>query len=73
VTPILRNACESEIYAEIKALAGGATSVVGSLLPIRRYALLSDDEAIATAHAIWERTNIANLKDNIVRRGHARR
>ena len=26
-------ACESEIYAEIKALAGGATSVVGSLLP----------------------------------------
>jgi 5-methylthioadenosine/S-adenosylhomocysteine deaminase len=27
-------ACESEIYAEIKALAGGATSVVGSLLPI---------------------------------------
>jgi 5-methylthioadenosine/S-adenosylhomocysteine deaminase len=26
-------ACESEIYAEIKALAGGATSVVGSFLP----------------------------------------
>ncbi|MEI9413111.1 amidohydrolase family protein [Mesorhizobium salmacidum] len=26
-------ACESEIYAEVKALAGGATSVVGSLLP----------------------------------------
>lgn len=26
-------ACESEVYAEIKALAGGATSVVGSLLP----------------------------------------
>jgi 5-methylthioadenosine/S-adenosylhomocysteine deaminase len=26
-------ACESEIYAEIKAIAGGATSVVGSLLP----------------------------------------
>jgi 5-methylthioadenosine/S-adenosylhomocysteine deaminase len=28
-------ACESEIYAEIKALAGGATSVVGSLLPTK--------------------------------------
>jgi hypothetical protein len=27
-------ACESEIYAEVKALAGGATSAVGSLLPI---------------------------------------
>jgi len=26
-------ACESAIYAEIKALAGGATTVVGSLLP----------------------------------------
>ena len=26
-------ACEAEIYAEIKALIGGATSVVGSLLP----------------------------------------
>jgi type I pantothenate kinase len=32
----------------------------------RRYALLSDDEAIATAHAIWERTNLAILKDNIL-------
>jgi hypothetical protein len=28
-------ACESQIYAEIKALAGGATSVVGSLLPTK--------------------------------------
>jgi type I pantothenate kinase len=32
----------------------------------RRYALLSDEEAIATALAIWERTNLANLKDNIL-------
>ncbi|MGA7803660.1 type I pantothenate kinase [Bradyrhizobium sp.] len=32
----------------------------------RRYALLSDDEAIATALAIWERTNLANLRDNIL-------
>src|ERR1700746_406292 len=31
-----------------------------------RYALLSDDEAIATAVAIWERTNLANLEDNIL-------
>ncbi|HTV67614.1 MAG TPA: type I pantothenate kinase [Rhizobiaceae bacterium] len=32
----------------------------------RRYALLSDEEAIATAIAIWERTNRANLEDNIL-------
>ena len=31
-----------------------------------RYSLLSDDEAIATATAIWERTNLANLKENIL-------
>ena len=31
-----------------------------------RYALLSDDEAAATALAIWERTNLANLEDNIL-------
>ena len=31
-----------------------------------RYALLSDDEATATAIAIWERTNLANLEDNIL-------
>ena len=31
-----------------------------------RYALLSDDEATATAVAIWERTNLANLEDNIL-------
>ena len=31
-----------------------------------RYALLSDEEAIATATAIWERTNLANLEDNIL-------
>jgi type I pantothenate kinase len=31
-----------------------------------RYALLSDDEAIATAIAIWKRTNLANLEDNIL-------
>jgi type I pantothenate kinase len=31
-----------------------------------RYALLSDDEAVATATAIWERTNLANLEDNIL-------
>jgi type I pantothenate kinase len=31
-----------------------------------RYALLSDDEAIATGTAIWERTNLANLEDNIL-------
>jgi len=31
-----------------------------------RYALLSDDEAVATAIAIWERTNLANLEDNIL-------
>ncbi len=30
-----------------------------------RYALLSDEEATATALAIWERTNLANLEDNI--------
>src|SRR3954467_7869790 len=31
-----------------------------------RYSLLSDDEAIATATAIWERTNFANLEQNIL-------
>ncbi|MCX7322229.1 MAG: type I pantothenate kinase [Hyphomicrobiales bacterium] len=31
-----------------------------------RYALLSDEEATATALAIWERTNLANLEDNIL-------
>ncbi|CAL74183.1 pantothenate kinase [Bradyrhizobium sp. ORS 278] len=31
-----------------------------------RYALLSDEEATATAIAIWERTNLANLEDNIL-------
>jgi 5-methylthioadenosine/S-adenosylhomocysteine deaminase len=29
--------CESEIYAEIKAIAGGATSVVGSSMPSDKY------------------------------------
>jgi type I pantothenate kinase len=32
----------------------------------RRYALLSDEEAVATATAIWERTNLANLEENIL-------
>ena len=31
-----------------------------------RYAVLSDEEATATATAIWERTNRANLEDNIL-------
>src|ERR1700741_4653540 len=31
-----------------------------------RYSLLSDDEPAATALAIWERTNRANLEDNIL-------
>ena len=31
-----------------------------------RYALLSDEEATATAIAIWERINLANLEDNIL-------
>src|SRR5882672_6470936 len=31
-----------------------------------RYSLLSEDEAIATATAIWERTNFANLEENIL-------
>jgi type I pantothenate kinase len=31
-----------------------------------RYSLLSDEEAVATATAIWERTNLANLEDNIL-------
>ena len=31
-----------------------------------RYAALSDEEAIATAIAIWERTNLANLQENIL-------
>jgi amidohydrolase family protein len=30
-------ACEAEIYAEVKAIVGGATSVVGSLLPTKDY------------------------------------
>lgn len=35
-------ACESEIYAEIKALAGGATSVVGSLVPDSTHPKIDD-------------------------------
>jgi type I pantothenate kinase len=31
-----------------------------------RYAVLSDEEAAATALSIWERTNLANLEDNIL-------
>src|SRR3569832_140333 len=31
-----------------------------------RFAALSDEEATATATAIWERTNLANLEDNIL-------
>ena len=31
-----------------------------------RYAPLSDEEAVATATAIWERTNLANLEENIL-------
>jgi type I pantothenate kinase len=31
-----------------------------------RYSNLSDEEAIATATAIWERTNLANLEENIL-------
>jgi type I pantothenate kinase len=31
-----------------------------------RYAPLSDEEAIATALAIWDRTNLANLEENIL-------
>jgi type I pantothenate kinase len=31
-----------------------------------RFAPLSDEEATATALAIWERTNLANLEDNIL-------
>jgi len=31
-----------------------------------RYAPLSDEETIATATAIWERTNLANLEENIL-------
>jgi type I pantothenate kinase len=31
-----------------------------------RYAKLSDEEAVATAEAIWERTNLANLEENIL-------
>lgn len=31
-----------------------------------RYALLSDEEATATALAIWDRTNLANLEENIL-------
>jgi type I pantothenate kinase len=31
-----------------------------------RYAVLSDEEATATALAIWDRTNLANLEDNIL-------
>ena len=31
-----------------------------------RYAKLSDEEAVATALAIWDRTNLANLEDNIL-------
>jgi type I pantothenate kinase len=31
-----------------------------------RYARLSDDEAIATATAIWDRINLVNLRENIL-------
>ena len=38
-----------------------------------RYAQLSDDEAVATATAIWQRINLVNLRENILptrRRAH---
>ena len=38
-----------------------------------RYSLLSDDEAIATATAIWERTNSPTSRKTSCRRGRARR
>src|SRR3569833_549456 len=46
------------------ALRGTAYTTTRSCF--NRYALLSDDEATATATAIWERTNLANLEDNIL-------
>src|ERR1700742_3350709 len=42
------------------------TAVTDPKSYFNRYALLSDEEATATAIAIWERTNLANLEDNIL-------
>ena len=46
------------------AMAADPETALRRLAP--QAALLSDEEATATALAIWERTNLANLEDNIL-------
>jgi type I pantothenate kinase len=58
--PVLR-----EWYVR-RFLALRDTAFVDPRSYFHRYSLLSDDEAAATALAIWERTNRANLEDNIL-------
>jgi type I pantothenate kinase len=58
--PVLR-----EWYVR-RFLALRDTAFVNPRSYFHRYSLLSDDEAAATALAIWERTNRANLEDNIL-------
>jgi type I pantothenate kinase len=58
--PVLRN------WYVKRFLALRDTAFIDPRSYFHRYALLSDEEATATALAIWERTNLANLEDNIL-------
>jgi type I pantothenate kinase len=58
--PVLRN------WYVRRFLALRDTAFIDPRSYFHRYALLSDEEATATAIAIWERTNRANLEDNIL-------
>jgi type I pantothenate kinase len=58
--PVLRN------WYVKRFLALRDTAFIDPRSYFHRYAVLSDEEATATATAIWERTNLANLEDNIL-------
>lgn len=58
--PVLRN------WYVMRFLALRDTAFHDQRSYFHSYAVLSDEEAIATAIAIWERTNLANLEDNIL-------
>jgi len=58
--PVLRN------WYVRRFLALRDTAFIDPRSYFHRYAVLSDEEATATAIAIWERTNRANLEDNIL-------
>ena len=76
--PVVSDFFDFSVYIDADEAGAARTGMCGAFWrcatprsPIRRsyfhrYALLSDEEATATAIAIWERTNLANLEDNIL-------